>query len=69
MAGMTFMSFPQGWTIKILLALETLKIFLLTGSSKRNIFCRINKKNVVVYNNIHDKFISSNLRRIKNILT
>ena len=30
----------QGWTIKILLALEILQIFLLTGISKRNIFCR-----------------------------
>ena len=52
---------PQGWTIKILLAWETLKMFLLAGISKRNIFCRKKKKNVVVYSDIYDKFISSNL--------
>ena len=52
---------PKGWTIKILLAWETLEIFLLTGISKRNIFFRKKKKNVVVFSNIHYKFISSNL--------
>ena len=52
---------PQGWTIKISLAWETFKIFRLTRISKRNIFCRKKKKNVVVYSNIQDKFISSNL--------
>ena len=38
-----------------------LKFFLLTGISKRNNFCRKKKKDVVVYSNIYDKFISSNL--------
>ena len=52
---------PQGWTIKILLAWETLKSFLLIGISKWNIFCRKKKKNMVIYSNFHDKFISSNL--------
>ena len=51
---------PRGWTIKILLAWEALKMFFLTGISKRNIVCRKKKKNVVVYSNIHAKFISSN---------
>ena len=36
-------------------------MFLLTGISKRNIFCKKKKKNVVVYGHIYDKFISSNL--------
>ena len=56
---------PQGWTIKILLAWGTLKIFLLTGISKRNILCRKKKKNVVVYSNICDKCIGSNLTQNK----
>ena len=56
-----FYVLPQGWPIKILLAWQTLNIFIPTGISKRNIFCRKKKKNVVVYNNIYDKFISSNL--------
>ena len=49
---------PQGLTIKILLAGETFKFFLLTEISKRNIFCRKKKTNVVVYSNIHDNLIS-----------
>ena len=40
---------------------ETPKILLSTGISIRNIFFRKKKKNVVVYSNIHDNFISSNL--------
>ena len=32
-----------------------------TIMSKKNIFCGKNNKNVVVYNNIYDKFVSSNL--------
>ena len=47
--------------MKIKLAGEILKIFLLTGISKRNIFCRKMKKNVAFYSNIHVRFVSSNL--------
>ena len=46
----------------MLLAGETLNIFLLTGISNINIFSIKKKKNVVVYSNIHDKFASTNLR-------
>ena len=48
--------------MKVLLAWETLKIFLLTGISKTNIICRKKKKNVVIISNIDGKFISSNLK-------
>ena len=48
--------------MKVLLAWETLKIFLLTGISKTNILCRKKKKNVVIISNIDGKFISSNLK-------
>ena len=45
----------------MLLAGETLNIFLLTGISNIIIFF-INKKiNFIVYSNIHDKFASTNL--------
>ena len=52
----------QGQIIKILLAWETPKIFLLTGFSNINIFF-IKKKqnNVFVYSNIYDKFAFTNL--------
>ena len=60
-----FYILPQGWTIKILLGWETLKIFFPTGISKRNILCRKKKKNVVVYSNICDKCIGSNLPQNK----
>ena len=45
---------------KMLLAWETLNIFILTGISKINLFFIKKKKNVVVYSNIHDKFASTN---------
>ena len=52
----------QGQIIKISLAWETPKIFLLTGFSNINIFF-IKKKqnNVFVYSNIYDKFAFKNL--------
>ena len=46
---------PQGWIINMLLAGDTLNMFLLTGISNINMFFIKKKKNVVVYNNIHDK--------------
>ena len=52
---------PQDWIIKMFLAGETLNIFLLTGSSKINIFFMNKKMNVVAYINIHEKFASTNL--------
>ena len=61
MVGLTHMSFLMVGLSKILLAWETLNILLLTGISKRNVFYRKKKKNVVVSSKIHDKFISSNL--------
>ena len=58
---------PQVWFIKILLAGETLNIFLLTGISNINIFLIKKKVNVVVYSNIYDKFSSKNLAgKLKN---
>ena len=50
----------------MLLAGQTLNIFLLAGISNENIFCIKKKKNVVVYSNTHDKFASTNLRYKKN---
>ena len=48
---------------------ETLKIFLLTGISKRTFLFMKKKKNVFVYNNIHDKFASTKLRyKHKNLI-
>ena len=44
--------FPQGWIIKMLLAGETLSIFLLTGISKLNIFFIKKRINVVFLSNI-----------------
>ena len=46
--------FPQGWVIKMLLAGETLNIFLLIGISSINIFFKKKNYNVVVYSNIYD---------------
>ena len=54
----------------MLLAGDTLYSFLLSGISNRNIFVMKEKENVVVYNNIHDKFllktlhINSNLKNV-----
>ena len=45
----------------MLVAGETLNIFLLTGISNINIFFIKKKKIVVIYSNIHDKFPSKNL--------
>ena len=45
----------------MLVAGETLIIFILTGISNMNIFFIKKKKHVVVYSNIHDKFASTNL--------
>ena len=51
------------------LAGEIPNIFLLTVISKRNIFCGKNKRNEVVYNNINDMFVSSNLTcKLKSFL-
>ena len=59
--------FPQGWIIKMLVAGETLNIFLLTGIANGNIFFMKQKKNEVVYKNIHDKFVSTNPKcKLKN---
>ena len=44
----------------MLVAGETLHIFLLTGISKIIIFFIKTKKVVVIYGNIHDKFSSTN---------
>ena len=48
---------------------ETPYIFLLTGISNVNIFFVKNMKNMVVYNNIHDKFgyakLTYNLKKRK----
>ena len=54
-------AFPLGWIIKILLAEETLNIFLLTGISNINMFFIKKNMNVIVYSNIHDKFAFTNL--------
>ena len=61
--------FPQGWIIKMLVAGDTLNIFLLTGISNINIIC-IKKKNIVVVNsNIYYKFASKILTyKAKEIL-
>ena len=53
---------PQGWIIKMLLAGETINIFLQTGISNINICFKKKKKNVVVYRNIHNKFASTTLK-------
>ena len=45
----------------MLLAGETLYIFLLTGISNIGIFSIKKNMNVVVYSNIHDKFASTNI--------
>ena len=68
MAGLTILSFLRVG-LKVLLAWETLKIFLLTGNSKRNIFCRKKKKNVDVLApfmiSLSLKTIHTNLRKKK----
>ena len=55
--------FPHGWIIKMLLAGETLKIFLLSGISmkKNKKKCLSEEKNVVVYIYIELKLASPNL--------
>ena len=45
----------------MLLAGETLYIFLLAGISNIGIFSIKKNMNVVVYSNIHDKFASTNI--------
>ena len=51
----------------MLVAGETLNIFLLTGISNINIFFINKKKIVVIYSKIHDKFPSTNLtNNLKN---
>ena len=61
MAGQTIMPYLRDGLSKKKLPGEIPNIFLQAGISKRNIFCGKMKKNVVVYGNIHDKFVSSNL--------
>ena len=57
----------------MLLAGETLNIFLLNGMSNINTFFIKENMNVIVYSNIHDKFATTNficnlenLRKKKN---
>ena len=45
---------PVGWILKMLVAGETLNIFLLTGISNINIFFIKKKNDVVVDSNIYD---------------
>ena len=54
MAGKTLMSFLRAGLSKMLVAGETLHIFLLTGISNINIFFIKKKNNVVVNNDIYD---------------
>ena len=52
----------------MLLAGETLNIFLLTKISNISIFSIKKKKNVAVYGNIHDKFASKKVKYNLKIL-
>ena len=54
-------AFAWGWIIIMLLAEETLTIFLLAGISNINIFFIKKKINGLFYSNIHDKFTSTNI--------
>ena len=47
--------FPKGWILKMILAGETLNIFLLVGISNKNIFFIKKKKHVFVYSNLKNE--------------